>query len=182
MSLVLVHRPEGLLLARACAAVGLSRSTFYACAGSPPRAFSLDSEVARVCEKFPCYGYRRTAHQLRAEGLQTGVKAVRSAMKRQGLLAKKRLRKRRTTFPVPVDAENLLLTGPAVAPRTVLAADATWIPFGRGRGLYMAVVLDLFTRQALGYSLGTRLDTRLTALALAKAVREFAGARPEDRP
>jgi transposase InsO family protein len=92
-------------------------------------------------------------------------------MKRLGLLAKKRYRKRRTTFPVAIDAQNLLLGESVSSPGTAFAADATWIPFGQGRGLYMAVVLDLFTRQALGYSLGTKLDSKLTAVALAKAVR-----------
>jgi putative transposase len=171
MKLVLERRPTGLLVSRACAAVGLSRSSFYACLRSEPKTFELDPEVARVCESYPCYGYRRSAHQLRAEGFEVGVKAVRSSMKRQGLLAKRRIQKKRTTFPVAIDAENLLLGLTVCAPGAVLAADATWIPFGRGRGLYMAVVLDLFTRQALGYALGTRLDSKLTADALAKAVK-----------
>lgn len=171
MRLVLEHRPSGLLIGRACQAVGLSRSSFYACQKSGPREFELDSEVARVCERYSSYGYRRATHQLKAEGLEVGVKAVRSSMKRLGLLAKRRYRKKRTTFPVPVDAQNLLQTEPILAPRTAFGADATWIPFGHGQGIYMAVVLDLFTRQALGYALGTKLDSKLTAAALAKAVR-----------
>lgn len=172
MRLVLEYRPAGLLLSRACAAVGLSRSSFYAIRGSEPRAFALDNEVVRVCERYPCYGYRRTTHQLRSEGFAVGFKAVRSAMARRGLLARKRYRKKRTTFPVAIDAQNLLLTEAVTGPGMVFVADATWIPFGKGRGLYMAVVLDLFTRQALGYALGTRLDSKLTAIALAKAVRQ----------
>jgi putative transposase len=92
-------------------------------------------------------------------------------MARRGLLARRRYRKKRTTFPVAIDAQNLLLTETITAPGMAFVADATWIPFGKGRGLYMAVVLDLFTRQALGYALGIRLDSKLTAIALAKAVR-----------
>lgn len=79
-------------------------------------------------------------------------------------------RRKRTTVPVPVDPANLLAAEPATAPRRVLAVDASWIPLGEGRGLYLAAVLDLFTRQALGLALGTRLDTKLTLAALAKAL------------
>ncbi len=172
MKLVLDHRPAKLLVSRACAAVGLSRSSFYACQKSVPRVVDLDSEVARVCQHFSFYGYRRTTYQLRSEGFCVGITAVRSSMRRLGLLAKKKHRKKRTTFPVPVDAQNLLLGTVVNRPRTVLAADATWIALGKGEGLYMAVVLDIFTRQMLGYALGTRLDSRLTATALAKAIRQ----------
>lgn len=151
--------------------VGLSRSSFYACQQPSQRPIALDKLVASVCARFSTYGYRRAASQLNDEGVLVGVKAVRSSMNRQGLLAKRRYPKKRTTFPVPIDAQNLLLTERATAPGTVLGVDATWIPFGYRRGIYMAVVLDLFTRQVLGYSLGTRLNSKLTASALAKAIR-----------
>src|SRR5690349_4095896 len=114
--LVLEHRPSGLLIGRACAAVGLSRSSFYAMRSSEPRSFTLDREVVQVCERYPCYGYRRIAHQLGLEGFSVGVKAVRSAMGRHGLLARRRYPKKRTTFPVAIDAQNLLLTEAITAP------------------------------------------------------------------
>lgn len=168
--LIQAHRPPGLSVARACAALGLARSSFYALVGRPPKERPLDARVEEACLRFEACGYRRVAAQLRREGLDVGRKAVRASMRRLGLLARTRPRRKRTTVPVPVDAANLLAAEPATAPRRVLAVDASWIPLGEGRGLYLAAVLDLFTRQALGLALGTRLDTRLTLAALAKAL------------
>ena len=170
--LIQAHRPPGLSVARACAALGLARSRFYALVGRPPKERPLDARVEETCLRFEAYGYRRVAAQLRREGLAVGRKAVRASMRRLGLLARTKPRRKRTTVPVPVpvDAANLLAAEPATAPRRVLAVDASGIPLGEGRGLYLAAVLDLFTRQALGLSLGTRLDTRLTLAALAKAL------------
>lgn len=170
MNLVLKHRPKGLLVSRACRAVGLPRSSFYSCASSPAREHRLDSDVGRICAQFPFYGYRRASSQLNAEGCPAGPKAVRASMKRLGLSAKRRLPRRRTTCPVPVDAENLLSGLRISSAGVAMGSDATWLPFGSGRGLYLAVVLDLFTRQVLGYSLGTRLNAQLAVQALARAV------------
>jgi putative transposase len=170
VNLILTHRPEGLAICRTCSLLELSRSSFYALVNAPPRVHSHDEAVEKVCARYTTYGYRRVTAQLRHEGSVAGVKAVRLAMRRLGLLGQRKRRQKRTTVPVPVDAENLLISEPASGPRRVFAADATWIPLGKGRGLYLAVVLDLFTRQALGCALGTRLDTELTLNALSKAL------------
>jgi putative transposase len=173
MRLVLMHRPKGLLIARACKLVQLSRSTFYDAQGRNYKHMETDSQIERVCEEFPCYGYRRTTHQLKAQGISVGFKRVRKAMRRMGLLAKRRFPRRRTTVPVPVDAQNLLLEYEPQKDQTIFVADATWLPFGsKGQGLYLAVVLDLFTRRALGYKFDVTLDSKLTVNALAMAVKK----------
>jgi putative transposase len=169
MKLIQRHRPETLSLSRACQLVELPRSTYYAQAEMPDKVFAQDEHVEAFCHRYSSYGYRRIKHQLQAEGYCIGTGAVRLAMQRLGLRAKKKRPSVRTTFSVPVETGNLLTT--PSGPGQILVADATWIAMGKGRGLFLAVVMDLYTRQILGHAFGTRLDTTLTLNALAQAMQ-----------
>lgn len=159
----------GLSAERCCRACGIARSTLYLKAPEP-----RDAELAEAIEalllQFPRYGYRRVAAAL---GLS--VKQARSAMRRNGLSRNLRKRKRTSTIPgVWAGGANLLK---GVTPRSagqVLATDVTAFALAGGRWGYLAVVLDTFTRQVVGWSLSSRNDTGLTRDALLMALAAIA--------
>lgn len=171
VALIKQHRPKALTLARACELLKLSRSAYYYQVDRPDKLHMYDAQIEAACKSCGIYGYRRIKRTLEPNGVKIGFKRVMHDMKRLGLSGGKKPKRVRTTVPVPVDAENLLLTHAPQAPGQVLAADATWVPMGGRRGLYLAVVIDLYTRQALGFAWSNRLDTKLTLKALAHALQ-----------
>jgi transposase InsO family protein len=130
----------------------------------------VDAELAAQIEslmvRFPGYGYRRVAAAL---GL--GIKPARTAMRRLGWV--KRRRKPRTTHPGKLQGgANLLNRFALQRPGQVLVADVTCFRLHRPRWAYLAVVLDAFTRQLLGWAVSHRNDTHLTKAALVKVLSD----------
>lgn len=119
------------------------------------------------------YGSPRIHDQLKDRGLRCGKKRVARLMRLHGIRAKQTRRFKATTDSAhnrPV-AENVLARRftPA-APDVVWAADITYIPTRQG-WLYLAVVLDLFSRRVVGWSMHKRLGRRLVLDALKMALR-----------
>jgi len=117
------------------------------------------------------YGSRRIAKQLQDEGLQIGRYRVRRIMRDLGLKAKAPKRYKVTTdsrhsFPV---APNILNREFNVdEPNTVWTVDITYVWTLEG-WLYLAVVLDLHSRQVVGWAMNKRMKKQLTLDALAMA-------------
>jgi putative transposase len=115
------------------------------------------------------YGWPRVWRQLKAQGVRVGKLRVQRAMQRNGLRARGKRRFRVVTtdsnHALPI-APNLLARNFSVAaPNTVWAGDMTYIPTGEG-WLYLAVVLDLFSRRIVGWSMGTTIAAELACRAL----------------
>lgn len=160
------YRPKEISVKRACELLGCPRSSFYAKSVAKAPKEDLLPLVEKVVEKFCGYGYRRVALDLGAS-----AKKVRNLMKRHGLLARKRKRKIRTTYSVPIDADNLVRGLKPTRCDQVFVADATFLPLPNRKWAYMAVVMDLYSRQVKGYAIGTHLDTALTARALRQVLQ-----------
>jgi putative transposase len=146
---------------RCCRACGVPRSMVYRKARQASGGALLEA-VLGVLERFPCYGYRRVAWAL---GLT--LKRTRTFMKRHGLERKQRVRSRPSgsSAYVPSDA-NLLPFLEVRGPARAFASDVTYIRVQGGRWAYLAVVLDIFTRQVVGWAISGRNDTELTKAAL----------------
>lgn len=165
---LLDHFPAAML----CDLLSLPRSTYY-------RQPTIDSDDQRLRKKlvdlagkWPTYGYRRLTALLRRAGWAINTKRVRRVMRELGLLAEPPPRRVRTTnschdFPrFANEVEGLEL----VRPNQVWAADITYVRLGEGF-VYLAVLLDVFTRQIRGWQLGRALDQTLTLTALNRALR-----------
>ena len=167
-----------------CEVLGVSRSGYYAWAGRPESArAAADRDLAariRVAHEASRgrYGSPRIHAELRAHGRRVGRKRVARLMRGMGLSARRRRRFRLTTdsahaFPV---APNLLGRDfTASAPGRVWLADLTYIRTAEG-WLYLAVVLDLFSRRAIGWAMADHLGHELALAALDMAI---ARERPE---
>ena len=118
------------------------------------------------------YGSPRIHAALRAEGVEAGRHRIARLMRAHGICAKTRRKFKATTqsdHNLPV-AENILDRGFAVnRPDTVWAGDITYVWTQEG-WLYLAVLLDLFSRKVVGWALSDRIDRHLALQALDQAI------------
>jgi putative transposase len=153
--------------------MNLPRSSYYyKPQENKPDDSSLWGRIEELAEEFPRYGYRRITAQLHREGIAVNHKKVLRLMRERGLLCKPRPRWIRTTdsahgYPI---YPNLLPQGSVTVPNQVWVADITYIRIFVGF-VYLAVILDLFSRKAIGYGLSRNLDTQLSLKALHRAVQ-----------
>lgn len=162
-----------------CALLGVSRSAYYHWRGGPgPRQQEdarLSQEVEAVfIEKRRTYGRVRLTHELRARGHTCGERRVARLMRAQNLQARPRRRFRPQTTESRHDrpiAPNRLAErpGPPSRPNEVWVTDFTFIPTGEG-WLFLAVVLDLYSRRVVGWAFGAELTTALARAALQMAL------------
>jgi transposase InsO family protein len=163
-----------------CDALSVSPSGFYAWRSRPqsPRRIAnreLLVDIRRVhAQHRERYGAPRIHAELRAEGHAVNRKRVARLMRQHGIRARAPRRYRVCTtdskhsFPV---AENLLDQNfVADRPDQVWLADITYIPTAEG-WLYLAVVLDLFTRKVVGWAMRDHMRAELTIAALTMAIQ-----------
>ncbi len=115
------------------------------------------------------YGWPRVWRQLKASGVRVGKRRVERTMRQNGLQARGKRRFRvvitDSNHALPI-APNLLARNFTVAAaNTVWVGDMTYIPTGEG-WLYLAVVLDLFSRRIVGWSMGEAITAELACHAL----------------
>jgi transposase InsO family protein len=117
------------------------------------------------------YGTRRIRETLKVEGIFVGRGIIRKKMKQYGLVAKARRKTRMTTnsnHSLPI-ADNLLGQRFFVPePNRVWVCDISYFQTTQG-WLYLAIVLDLFSRQIVGWAVSTRMKKELVIEALSKA-------------
>ena len=160
-----------------CEALGVSRSGFYAWRSRPPSQRSLDDEVlgVQVRNSFigsdRTYGARRVWHDVLEFGHRCGLHRIERLMRVQALRARPRRR------GLPQDhgersavANNVLdRQFRANGPNQKWVADFTYIWTAEG-WLYVAVVLDLYSRRVVGWSMQAGMTSQLVADALMMAV------------
>ena len=165
-------------VAALCRLLEVSRSGFYAWAERPEsqrersdRALAV--EVAAVHAKSKRrYGSPRVHRDLKAQGHRVGEKRIARLMRQEGLAARRKKRFVRTTdskHAHPV-AENILARDfLPQEPNAKWAGDITYIWTAEG-WLYLAVVLDLFSRRVVGWAVSERIDRQLVLDALGAAL------------
>ncbi len=162
----------------ACELLDLPRSSFYYQVEQSDESDCKDA-IQEIAGQWPRYGYRRVTVQLRRDKqLVVNGKRVRRLMAEMGLKGEPPRRKRRTTnsehgFP---RYPNLVLGLKVERPEQVWVSDITYIRL-RDEFVYLAVVMDIFTRSIRGWHLGRTLHQELTLTALQQALAT--GRRPE---
>jgi putative transposase len=157
-----------------CALAKVSRAGFYRHPPGPPKAdrdMALRDALQRIALEFPSYGWPRMTVELKRRGWAVNHKRVYRLMREDNLL---RLRKRK--FVVTTDSDHGLPVYPHLARRMTLTgldqlwvADLTYIRLEL-EFVYLAVILDAFSRRVIGWALDPRLDTELTLQALRRAL------------
>lgn len=161
-----------------CRALGLSRSGHHAFETRGPSKRALEQQqldvaaAAIFAEEEGRYGAPRVEKVLRRRGTRTSRKRVARSLARQGLKARQRRRWRSTTdssHREPIAPNLLARDFTAEAPDKVWVADTTYLPV-LGGFIFLVVILDLFSRKVVGWSLGDHLDAELSGEALRKAL------------
>ena len=162
-----------------CRLLEVSSSGFYAWQVRPESSHARrDRHVrARVCASFEAhrrrYGSPRIHEELLDEGLRVSRKRVVRVMQEEGLRARGRKRFRCTTRRDPTHpvAANLLKRQfTAEAPNQRWVGDTTALVIGRDGTLYLAAILDLFSRFVVGWAVSVANDRHLTITALQMAL------------
>lgn len=161
-----------------CRLLGVSSSGLHAWRSRPPSQRSRDDARlvqelrARHARRRGKYGRPRLTADLREAGIRVNHKRVYRLMRHAGLHARARRRFVRTTdsrhgFAV---APNLLAQRfEAPAPDRLWLADITYVGTDEG-WLYVAIVMDLFSRKFVGWAMSAHIDTALTRSALSLAL------------
>lgn len=156
----------------ACEIVGMSHSTFYY-RPQPASDEHLVADLKKEAGQYPTYGSRRLRHQLRRPPYHYRVnrKRIQRLMRQENLLRPvKRAKCRTTNSEHAYPRYPNLVDGLAINhPEQVWVCDITYIRLGNGF-VYLAVVMDVFTRAVRGWSLSRTLDTGLTLAALRLAL------------
>jgi putative transposase len=157
--------------ATVCRVLGTSRSSQYYVPKVVDESL-LETSISQVCEQFPRYGYRRVTAELKRQNWQVNRKHIARLMTKLGLQAPKpAVRKCRTTdsnHPYP-RYPNLVKALQVKRPDQVWVADITYIRLHK-EFIYLAVLMDVFTRSIRGWHLERSLEQSLTQEALRKAL------------
>ena len=156
----------------------VTRSSFY----YNPKARGADlmkveadmvDRIEAICLEFPRYGYRRVTHQLKHEGCQVNHKKVLRLMRESDLLCHIKRKWVKTT-----DSQHRFPRYPNLIKEMVInrlnqvwIVDITYIRIRTGF-VYLAAILDAYSRRVIGYAISTRIDTTLTLKALQMAIAE----------
>jgi transposase InsO family protein len=158
--------------------MGLSHSTYYYRSGqksleAKKEEADLRDRIEQIVVELARYGYRRVTYQLRREGFKVNHKRVARIMREQSLQCQVKRRWVKTT-----DSDHgyriypNLVKGLEIKGRNqVWVADITYIRILTGF-VYLAVVLDLFSRKVIGWALSEQIDGEITLAALRMALEE----------
>ena len=163
-------------VARLCNTAEVSRSGYYRYLHKKPKTdpdIEIRDRIQRICLESSSYGYRYVTKALHRQGYPVNHKRVLRLMREDNLLC---VRKKR--FIATTDSNHGHPTYPNLAGQMDLwginqlwVSDITYIRLAH-RFIYLAVILDAYSRRVIGWQLGKHLDTSLTIGALKKALHK----------
>jgi putative transposase len=152
--------------------MGIPRSTFYDAPAIATGDGEILASITGICDEFEAYGYRRVGAALRHRGVIVNSKKVRRLMREHGLQPKRR---RRFVITTDGDHDSPIFTNlaPDIAldgPNQLWVADLTYIAIATGF-VYLAAILDAWSRRVVGYAISRSIDARIAVAALKAAIR-----------
>lgn len=159
-----------------CAAAGTSRAGYYRFLDPVkllPSDMDLRDEMQKVALKWPCYGSRRITEELKARGWEVNRKRIQRLMREDNLLCVIK----RKFLVATTDSRHGLRVYPNRAAEMILIgvdqlwiADITYIRLEE-EFVYLAVILDAYSRRVIGWHLAAEMDVSLTLNALRMALQ-----------
>jgi transposase InsO family protein len=167
-----LHEGDGYPVSSACELLELPHSTYYYRPVEVDEC-ELEAAIEEIARQFSAYGTRRVSEQLRRSPYEMRVnrKRVWRIMAKKKLLRITKRRKRRTTdsqHPYP-RYPNLVKELSITSPDQVWVSDITYIRLHQEH-VYLAIIMDVFTRTIRGWCLSRTLDQELTLSALRAAL------------
>ncbi len=159
---------------------GISRGSYYKQRGAPLSKRNRSKQIAQpiiikaFLESKSEYGARRIQKALKAKNINMGRKRIGAIMKSLGLtpIAKRKFKvtTQQSSRPYYVAPNLINQNFTAAAPNEVWVGDITYVPTAQG-WLYVATVIDLFSRKVVGMAMSQRIKTDLVLRAVNQAVR-----------
>ena len=152
--------------------MGLPRSTYYDAPPVKTDDAEIVANITAICDEFEAYGYRRVGAELRHRGMVVNSKKIRRLMREHDLQPKRRRRFVATTDsdhdnPIFPDlARDRIVDGP----NQLWVADITYMAVATGF-VYLAAILDAWSRRVVGYAISRSIDARVAVAALKAAIR-----------
>jgi putative transposase len=169
---------EAVTVSRACRALDVSRSGYYAASRRTDIAVKVCAQSVEVKAAFEqsgnTYGSRRVAATLHERGLRIGRYRVRSLMRAQGLRTvwkRKFVHTTDSNHTLPISPNVLARRFDPNEPNHSWVADITYVRTRSG-WLYLAVVLDLFARKVVGWAMAPHMQASLVCQALQQAITQ----------
>lgn len=165
---------SGLPVSHACSAASISKPSYYRW---KKQKYTLDSDtellslIKGIVREFPKYGYRRVTKALQRDGELVNHKRVLRIMREKNLLVKRKKFKPKTTqsnHKLP-KFSNLIKNFTPTMINQVWVSDITYIHLLH-EFVYLAVIMDLFSRRCIGWALSCNPDSQLTLDALNMAI------------
>lgn len=160
--------------------MGVSRSGYYEWLNRKPSARYQQNmklkDAIKIAHKMSrrIYGYRRIHADIKEQKHICSLNRVNRLMREEGIMAKTRRKFKVTTnskHNLPINPNVLERNFTAKAPNTRWVTDITYVPTGEG-WLYLAVILDLFSRKVVGWAMDNRMTTELIKNALHMALKQ----------
>ena len=160
---------------RLCQISGLSRASYYRHMGDDTdegHTHAVQDAIQTICLRHKYYGYRRVTASLRRQGMIVNAKKVLRLMREDNLLA---LRRRPFLVPPCAKPESFVIVPNLVrglapsGPDQIWVADITYVHLAKAFA-YLAVILDAFSRKAVGWALEPSLNTSVAMAALDQAL------------
>ena len=151
--------------------MGIARSTYYDTPVSTPDDTAIVEAIGAICDEFEHYGWRRVRAALRQQGMVVNHKKIRRLMREHDLQPRMRRRYVATTDsdhdePIFTNrAKDMIVDGPD----QLWVADITYVAI-LVSFVYVAVILDAWSRRVVGYAISRSIDARLTVAALKAAI------------
>ncbi len=155
--------------------MGIPRSTYYYPVkennGKLPQEIFLKEKITQIAYHHPYYGYRRITAQLRREKLSINHKRVLRLMRELGIQGRIKRKYVTTTNSKHHNTiyPNLIKDKVVTGINQIWSSDITYIRILSGF-VYLAVIIDIYSRKVVGYALGKTLSHELTLAALQMAL------------
>lgn len=158
----------------ACDALALSKPTYYRwkTKQETDRDAAVRPAMHEIALEFPCYGYRRMTKELHQREKHVNHKRVLRLMREEKLICRRKKRFK----PVTTNSNhgfalypNLVKDAAVTQLNQVWVADITYIYLPQ-EFVYLAVILDLFSRKCIGWAMSRSIDTQLALEALNRAI------------
>jgi putative transposase len=159
-----------------CEAIGLARSTYYYQSHRDMSAIHLEHKLVlrlhELRDLYPNDGYRRMTQQLQTEGFHVNRKRIARLMQLHNLTTKplKPGFNGTSSYQPRADIANLLQTVRLPGPHKAWVADIAYVHL-RSALVYAAAIIDVFSRDVIGYAASLQIGGRLAGIALHSAVR-----------
>ena len=161
----------------ACTALAVGKSSFYDWKEKDHSIWNdkpLRNEIQGIALEFPFYGYRRITKELHRREILANHKRVLRMMREDNLLC----RRKRAFKPVTTQSDhnckiypNLAKDMEVIGLNQLWVSDITYIRMPQGF-VYLAAIVDVFSRKCIGWSLGDEIDSHLVLVALKMALEK----------